>query len=654
VKPQQQINSARDITQSSDSRKRILKLDLAWDWNLSRNYRDDRLKHMEREDKAMSDVYEGEEQADGNGFNCASASIVPPQIAENIQTTMPGMAWAVSNTTTEVSLNIDAVQGAVVEAQGPAGNWASIGSVGPNQQFLNGAVPKSYQYDSDHIRIRLRDNPHSEVVIPVRPAITGLSASVNADGTLSIEGTTTLQSGRAEAFSLGKWKSIGTVAQGKFSNLSVPWGYSLASDTVRVRVQNNATSGSPISGTFGFPHSRAVLIQPTVSGKEDSAFMSWRLQKADYQPTGYFAPAGSEIEVWVWGNADDLTLLVGIQGMADRNNPSLQSENMRATRLVRGQNFIRDPLGGVIHIRNLSGPGAARIVFGEGASPIPYYIHGTTTAAQWVEMLNASDLPEVELVGKQVVIASFRATALKLVHVDPGDVVDSHEEVLRLEAEVSGLDGSAPLHTSSPLRLYAVEALANAPPYATTGYIGLPYSAGVGAYAEALIGGKAHTLWVTLHEYGHHHQNRTNDYGPFGEVSVNLYSLAVAQVYDNEYTNALPLRWPATQQWLAKPRPEKDFIAGPDPMAIFEQLRKGFGQNFLPKWHRYIRENPCASPGVECFIVSASIAAAYNLTHFFADWGVLKETDTDVWEAVNRLGYPYPLDDLTAIRPYVA
>lgn len=601
----------------------------------------------------MNDVYEGMEQADSNGFNCASASIVPPKIAENIQSTISGIAWAVSNTKTEVSLSIDAAPGAVVEAQNPAGHWASIGSVGPNQQFLNGAVPTSYQWDSDHMRVRLRDNPESEVMIPVRPAITSLAASVNADGKLSIEGTTTLQSGQAQAFSLGRWKSIGHVAQGKFSNLSVPEWYSLASDTVQVRVQNNVTSGSPINATLGYPHSRALLIQPTVSSQADYALMSWKQMKADYQPTGYFAPAGSEIEVWVWGNSDDLTLLVGIQGMADRNNPSLKSEDMRATRLVRGQNFIRDSLGGVIHIRNLTGPGAARVVLGEGAIPIPYYIHGTTTAAQWREMLNASNLPEVELVGTHVVIASFRASALKFAHVDPGNVVDSHEEVLQLEAEVCGLDGSTPVHTRSPLRVYAVESHTSGPPHATTGYIGLPHSAGVGAYAKALIGGEAHHRWVTLHEYGHHFQNRTNGYGPFGEVNVNIYSLAVSRVYDNEYTDVLPLRWPATEQWLAKPRPEKEFIASPDPMTIFEQLRKGLGASFLPKWHHHIRENPCPSPGLECFVVSASIAAEYNLTHFFADWGVLKEIDTDVWEAVNRLGYPYPPVDLTTIRPYV-
>ncbi|PBK48981.1 hypothetical protein C6383_01200, partial [Pseudomonas syringae pv. actinidiae] len=41
-----------------------------------------------------------------------------------------------------------------------------------------------------------------------------------------------------------------------------------------------------------------------------------------------------------------------------------------------------------------------------------------------------------------------------------------------------------------------------------------------------------------------------------------------------------------------------------------------------------------------------------NLTEFFADWGLLKVTDTEVWNAVSALGFPYPSQRLSAIRPY--
>ncbi|RXT89827.1 hypothetical protein B1F69_16850 [Pseudomonas syringae] len=387
----------------------------------------------------------------------------------------------------------------------------------------------------------------------------------------------------------------------------------------------------------------------------EQAAMSWRIRKADYQPTGYFALAGQEFEVRVWGNVDNLTLLVGTQGLADRDDPSEQSENMRARPLTRGINIIRDPLGGAIHIRNLIGsrPGVARVIFGSGAIPMPYYVNGITTT-QWRKMLLLTKAPEVELVGTHIVVAAFRSTALKFSDVEPSAIVHSHEEVMRLEAEVSGFDGSAPIHTRSRLLIYAVEGSASKIPHATTGCIALPYREAIGEFNEALLGGLAAERWVTLHEYGHHYQTSYNSYGLFGEITVNLYALAVGRHYINEYTYVLPDRWNGTVNWLALPRTEKIYGAPEsDPLAMFEQLRKGLGEDFLPDWHRYIREHPGEALGLKYFVLTASIAAKRNLTEFFADWGLLKLTDTDVWIAVNALGFPYPSQRLAAIRPYL-
>ncbi|MFH7489635.1 M60 family peptidase N-terminal accessory domain-containing protein, partial [Pseudomonas syringae group genomosp. 7] len=75
-----------------------------------------------------------------------------------------------------------------------------------------------------------------------------------------------------------------------------------------------------------------------------------------YQPTGYIAPPGQEIQEWAWGNVDNLTLLVGTQRMANRNNPTEQSENKPATPLTPAQNTIRDPIGGPNHNRKQTGP----------------------------------------------------------------------------------------------------------------------------------------------------------------------------------------------------------------------------------------------------------------------------------------------------------
>lgn len=609
----------------------------------------------------MSTSTKASASADGRqDFPCGTPAINVAQGEQRTATIIPGLITAVSHERVEVYIGVDGAPGATIEAQWPdepdgtAGKWTSIGSVRDNGELFNPDVPSAYLVDSEHIRLRLEGMASSEVTLPVNPIITSLSSSLNPDGSISVSGTTTLQNGRVEAFCDGQWKSIGDFSGGVFSNPNVPADYVYGPQTMRVHVSGNTGMSADLDSTLGFPHARTVLIPQMMLATDEANLKSWRLPKADYQPTGYFAPAGQPIEVWAWGNVDNVSLLVGVEGMANRDDPS-KKVTMRATRLTRGLNIINDAEGGIIHIRNLTGanPGFARIVFRSGATPVPYFLGGVTTSAQWREMLFASDAPEVEIAGGYSVVAAFRRTAIMFADVDPHTVLESHERVMSIEATVSGLDGSAPVHTRFPL-LYAVESYTGYPPHAGDGYIGLPFSEERSAYNEALIGGVAENRWVTLHEYGHHYQNRTNTYGPFGEVSVNLYGFAVGRQFRNEYTDEFPQRWPATQRWLQLPRPEKHYGAeGSDAQAIFEQLRKGLGEQFLPDWHRYIRENPGHAPGLKWFVVSACIAAQHNLSNFFADWGLLKLEDTDVWDAVAALNLPYPPVLLATIRPYV-
>jgi hypothetical protein len=427
---------------------------------------------------------------------------------------------------------------------------------------------------------------------------------------------------------------------------------------MRVRVRSGETfTSKSVDSDLGFPHSRSILIVPRKETASSNANrFCWRHHKADYQPTGYFLPPRSFVYVWACGNVENLTLLVGTQGMADGDDPLNQSETMRPIQIGYGQTISTDMFGGMIHVRSVAGEhaGPARIILGKEAIPIAYYVRGTTSIAQWRHMLRESKAPEVEWVGEHVVVAAFRSTALRRFYNDPAQVVDSHERVLDLQADIAGFDGSAPIHSRSDLLIYAVEGRGSGPPHATTGYISIPYSGGVGGYADALVGGNAGNHWVILHEYGHHFQNQVNSFGPFVEVNVNLYSLAVARFMRNEYTDKLPQRWPATQAWLARPRDEKDFSANaPDPMCIFEQLRLGLGAEFLRSWDRYVRVTAGQLPdGLKGLIISACIVAHYDLGEFFADWGVLKPKHSDIWQAIEELGLPRPPMQLTEVRPY--
>lgn len=314
--------------------------------------------------------------------------------------------------------------------------------------------------------------------------------------------------------------------------------------------------------------------------------------------------------------------------------------------------MITDPLGGLINVRVLRKNNNAhdtRIILGSGAIAAPFYLHRVTTPSQWQTMLVNGNTPEVQLSGEYVTISVFHETAMNFIQVNPLTIIGSHQLILSVEADICGLDESTSLNSRYGYYLYAVEGPAGSIPHATTGYIAIPH----GDSMKKMMGGHSENYWMMLHEYGHHYQSRYNAFSPLNEVSPNLYALAVGRVAPNDYTDEFPERWPSTQAWLALPREEKDFNKVNDPQAIYEQLRIGLGEAFLSSWQQYFRRNNTMKAGLENYVVSASIVAQYALADFFADWGLLKESDTDIWDAVAALGLPPPPMNLTAIRPYM-
>jgi hypothetical protein len=180
--------------------------------------------------------------------------------------------------------------------------------------------------------------------------------------------------------------------------------------TLRARVYRGGWTFDPVEATVDFPHPRILAIGPTVTAGDEEARLQHCLQFADYQPTGYYAPAGQEIIITVYGHAPGIQALIGTQGLADRKDPSQQSPSMRTTPLRPGTNKITDPYGGIIHLRYTTAAGdgdAVWLTLGGATQPIPYYVKGKTTTTQWSAMLAKTSAPEVEMVSDSVVIAAL-------------------------------------------------------------------------------------------------------------------------------------------------------------------------------------------------------------------------------------------------------
>lgn len=490
-----------------------------------------------------------------------------------------------------------------------------------------------------------------EAVAP-RPTISTLSLRVSEK--IDIRGSAPA-GGVVEVNSGGVWKGIATVnPDGTFHNPDVPSDYIYSRAIAEVRVVVDGVASIPVFTNSHFVHSRSIWVNPTPSKSADQRAYRWLLQWADYQPTGYKLSANTHSWVYLEGDDTDVTITIGIQGLAERNDRSQQTPNMREHRLVSGNNKLPvDSLGGVVHIRN-NGKAGCRVILDYSLEPIPYYVLDQTPPEDFHEMLARSDaMAEVQLVGDRVTISAYADTYKRFAHADVGQIVRSHEEVLRIEAQACGLDGSSPRHARSNMWIHAVEAASPLNPHATTGYIGLPHGSNPdNEYMHALLGGEAHACWVTLHEYGHHFQNEVNAIGPmFTENSVNIYALAVGRVHRNNYSDVFPQRWPALKAWLAKPRAQKNFMESPDTQAIFEQLRKAFGNDYLSRWDRLIRDNPSFTNDLIGFATSLSRAANCNLAGYLADWGVIRENDA-VWQAVRNLNLPASPAKLTDQIPY--
>lgn len=495
--------------------------------------------------------------------------------------------------------------------------------------------------------------PSTDLPLDASPTIETFSLRYSEGSKIDVRGSTSARAGLVYAMTKEGWKAIADVqSNGTFSNPDMPESYLTAHNTLTIRVEHNGTS-HPVTATNRFVHSRSLAIPPTATKPQDQQFYQWRLQWADYQPTGYWIPAQTRVPIWLEGDDQQVTAYIGTQGLAEANDRSRQTENMRAMVLKRGENLLPLDPGGALHISN-NGRSECRVIIGPEAIPLALYRLGSSALVDWENMIELSpyNLP-VQFVGDRVAITCYTDTYKRYGVADPEEIVRSHEEVLRIEVHAAGLDGSAPIHTRSNLWIHAVEAASSLPPHATTGYIGLPHGSNPGhEYMDALVGGVAHNRWVTLHEYCHHFQNRTNSVAPqFDENTVNIYALAVHRLHRNDYTDEFPKRWPALQAWLAKPRTQKNYMESPDTQAIFEQLRLEFGSDYLLNWDRYARENPSPNNDLTNFAISLSRVAGRNLANFFADWGVIREHDA-VWQALHALNLPDAPDTLTRRVPY--
>jgi hypothetical protein len=373
---------------------------------------------------------------------------------------------------------------------------------------------------------------------------------------------------------------------------------------------------------------------------------------SDFEATGFYLAPNATLQVSVeqlTGTAKPKILVGTYSRYEVKNNPQEFS-------LTTGTNNITaDQYGGLIWVRfGTSGTpsSSAKITFVSGHQRVPVYIKNQTSSADWANQLSTySSSPDVVLMGDRVYQVYSRTRAVNTQSQDNNYVLSKADQTMEVEDAFSGIDGSAPQHQPNVnQRMLMTENDGSGWMFATwyrTAYVTAAAPAAFTSTIGTVDG------WGPWHELGHMHQQGAWKWSTLGEVTVNIYSLAVERAM-----GVSPSRlkrdnvWPAVATYLANTSPSKDFNSDAIMtngtwvrLAMFHQLWMAFGDNFYKDLHKITRvELPNVSTDAEkmrYFMLKSCSVSGRNLTNFFRKWGFL--VNESVYTEIAGLGLPQPL-----------
>jgi len=397
-------------------------------------------------------------------------------------------------------------------------------------------------------------------------------------------------------------------------------------------------------------------FQEKPSGQREARRLGQSNPASDFTSTGLFVPPNTDLVLYV----EQLEPGSGIPRLLIGSYSRYQARwDPRSVNLTTGlQTITGDALGGLLFIRypandNSAISGRIRIEFRQGHQPVPHFILGKTSNAQWQSMLdNWTTAPDVLLENGTNIIVSSRAKALAYRSEDQQELMQLLEQVSDAEYAISGIDNSSPQHARNTHKIIMTET-DMADTYMAATWYRTWYHTDV-MNTILTVNGIRNDGWGPWHELGHMHQQGAWTWEGLGEVTVNIYSLAA------ERKMGIPTSrltrdgvWNAAMDYLAVPYAEKSFNAETTDLfvrlAMFQQLWLGFGDSFYQRLHKETREDQVSLSTTEqkmrYFMLKACTISGKNLTEFFRKWGL--KVNESVYLEIAALGLPAPTEDLT-------
>ncbi|WP_144596809.1 putative mucin/carbohydrate-binding domain-containing protein [Bacillus cereus] len=408
------------------------------------------------------------------------------------------------------------------------------------------------------------------------------------------------------------------------------------------------------------------------SVEDEKERLKYAYEFSPNEPTGIYVEPNEEITIEIKGN-QSIKAFIGTH--------SYDKEAPKEFDLKPGKNTIASPNGGILYFYNLNDTGEVTATVTNGGSHFPLFILGKHTKKDWDEMLEKYKNPyAVELKGERSLITAGYDKVQNYMEkkepnesINPIELMKAHDEAIRIEGALSGLsENGAGVAKSAEHYTHFIEAKypRRSYMYATNFYTG--YAKESIEYVLDLEKFK-NDGWGPWHEVGHLHQQQPWEWKGMGEVTANIYSLAVQIAFGNPSRMEVDGRYEQAFEYLNKPNDQKDFDNS-DPVIMFWQLHLIYGDQFYPKLHQMYRvlsdtEFPMLDidevvsnrEKKQMFIYMASKVAGQNLIPYFEKWGL--HADSDTVEKVNKLQLPEPKNEIwlsrdsapireTQVKPY--
>ena len=439
------------------------------------------------------------------------------------------------------------------------------------------------------------------------------------------------------------------------------------------------------------PYPETILLKQINSAEKERIRHAQNMRKFDQQPTGFYVEQGKEIvvNVEILTPADDAVMPVLTIGTLGFN---VDGRLRTLFNLSAGENRITAPHDGLIYLSFVTDAakqpvGEARVTFNTESQQlrVPRYVYGTTTDAEFAEMLTEYQTPDVIFHSDYVVVCATRAAATTYSRSQIKDnwLNDIHT-LIEEEDKISGMDNNDPnpLHhrlKAGEVRYLLVQNTSSSPHASQVGYTGYP-GGSVSRYLTVFSrpGQSGNNSWMLGHEIGHQHQQPAYLIQNAGESTVNIYSYVVERnIVGPTYNRTSAARWeqarktylslPVSERVYNMPDAQLEEITGfnRDELRFmpWEQLFLVFGDDFYKTLHRIVREEKKLGGGNEerraYLIWKASQITGYDLYEFFNLWGIRVTDDPEksllearIYTALTRgeiEPLPRPAEDLVMV-----